>query len=148
MKKNIYFLIILLCSISFIRVLFTLNEENIHISKDLNISAIVTKIKKDKEKTVIDVKKYRITFYKQINVNLGDKVLISGKFNTPKSNTVFNTFNYRKYLLSKKIILVSNEASITIKHKNKNPLKQQINESYLFLAHFLIFIIINMFFSI
>lgn len=124
MKKNIYFLIILLCSISFIRVLFTLNEENIHISKDMNISAIVTKIKQDKEKTVIDVrrgKKYRITFYKQINVNLGDKVLISGKFNTPKSNTVFNTFNYRKYLLSKKIILVSNEASITIKHKNRNP---------------------------
>lgn len=124
MKKNIYFLIILLCSISFIRVLFPLNEENIHISKNIDISAIVTKIKQDKEKTVIDVKrgkKYRITFYKQINVNLGDKVLISGKFNTPKSNTVFNTFNYRKYLLSKKIILVSNEASITIKHKNKNP---------------------------
>lgn len=124
MKKNIYFLIILLCSISFIRVLFTLNEENIHISKNIDISAIVTKIKQDKEKTIIDVKhgkKYRITFYKQINVNLGDKVLISGKFNTPKSNTVFNTFNYRKYLLSKKIILVSNEASITIKHKNKNP---------------------------
>ena len=48
MKKNIYFLIILLCSISFIRVLFTLNEENIHISKDIDISAIVTKIKKDK----------------------------------------------------------------------------------------------------
>lgn len=124
MKKNVYFLIILLCSISFIRVLFTLNEENIHISKNIDISAIVTKIKQDKEKTIIDVKhgkKYRITFYKQINVNLGDKVLISGKFNTPKSNTVFNTFNYRKYLLSKKIILVSNEASITIKHKNKNP---------------------------
>lgn len=124
MKKNIYFLIILLCSISFIRVLFILNEENIHISKNIDISAIVTKIKQDKEKTIIDVKhgkKYRITFYKQINVNLGDKVLISGKFNTPKSNTVFNTFNYRKYLLSKKIILVSNEASITIKHKNKNP---------------------------
>ncbi len=124
MKKNIYFLIILLCSISFIRVLFTLNEENIHISKNIDISAIVTKIKQDKEKTVIDVKrgkKYRITFYKQININLGDKVLISGKFNTPKSNTVFNTFNYRKYLLSKKILLVSNEASITIKHKNKNP---------------------------
>ena len=124
MKKNIYFLIILLCSISFIRVLFTLNEENIQISKDMNIYAVVTKIKQDKEKTVIDVKhgkKYRITFYKQINVNLGDKVLISGKFNTPKSNTVFNTFNYRKYLLSKKIMLVSNEASITIKSKNKNP---------------------------
>lgn len=124
MKKNIYFLIILLCSISFIRVLFTLNEENIHISKNIDISAIVTKIKQDKEKTIIDVKhdkKYRITFYKQINVNLGDKVLISGKFNTPKSNTVFNTFNYRKYLLSKKIMLVSNEASITIKHKNNNP---------------------------
>lgn len=124
MKKNVYFLIILLCSISFIRVLFTLNEENINISKYMNIYAVVTKIKQDKEKTVIDVKhgkKYRITFYKQINVNLGDKVLISGKFNTPKFNTVFNTFNYRKYLLSKKIILVSNEASITIKHKNKNP---------------------------
>ena len=125
MKKNIYFLIILLCGISFIRVLIVLNEENIYVSKDMKIYAIVTKIKQDKEKTVIDVrqgKKYRITFYEQINVSLGDKVLISGKFNTPKSNTVFNAFNYRKYLLSKKIMLVSNESSLTIKSKNTNPL--------------------------
>ena len=123
MKKNIYFLIILLCCISFIRVLIVLNEENIYVSKDMKIYAIVTKIKQDKEKTVIDVrqgKKYRITFYEQINVSLGDKVLISGKFNTPKSNTVFNAFNYRKYLLSKKIMLVSNESSLTIKSKNNN----------------------------
>ena len=125
MKKNIYFLIILLCCISFIRVLIVLNEENIYVSKDMKIYAIVTKIKQDKEKTVIDVrqgKKYRITFYEQINVSLGDKVLISGKFNIPKSNTVFNAFNYRKYLLSKKIMLVSNESSLTIKSKNTNPL--------------------------
>ena len=124
MKKNIYFLIILLCGISFIRVLIVLNEENIYVSKEMKICAIVTKIKQDKEKTVIDVrqgKKYRITFYEQINVSLGDKVLIKGKFNTPKSNTVFNAFNYRKYLLSKKIMLVSNESSLTIKSKNTNP---------------------------
>lgn len=124
MKKNIYFLIILLCSISFIRVLFILNEENIYVSKEMNFYAVVTKVKQDKEKTVIDVKhgkKYRITFYKKVNVSLGDKVFVKGKFKTPKSNTVFNTFNYRKYLLSKKIMLVSNEANITIKSKNKNP---------------------------
>ena len=124
MKKNIYFLIILLCSISFIRVLFILNEKDINVSKNMSICAVVTKIKKDKEKTIIDVKqgkKYRITFYKQISVSLGDKVLINGEFSTPKSNTVFNTFNYRKYLLSKKIMLVSNEANITIKSKNNNP---------------------------
>ena len=89
----------------------------------MHIYAIVTKIKHDKKRTIIDVKqgkKYRITFYKQIDVSLGDKVLIKGKFNTPKSTTVFNTFNYRKYLLSKKIMLVSNEATITIKSKNNN----------------------------
>ena len=124
MKKNIYFLIILLCSISFIKVLFILNEKDINVSKNMSICAVVTKIKKDKEKTIIDVKqgkKYRITFYKQISVSLGDKVLINGEFSTPKSNTVFNTFNYRKYLLSKKIMLVSNKANITIKSKNNNP---------------------------
>lgn len=124
MKKNIYFLIVLLCCISIIRVLFILNKKEINVSENMHIYAIVTKIKHDKKRTIIDVKqgkKYRITFYKQIDVSLGDKVLIKGKFNTPKSTTVFNTFNYRKYLLSKKIMLVSNEATITIKSKNKNP---------------------------
>ena len=61
MKKNIYFLIILLCSISFIRVLFTLNEENIHISKNIDISAIVTKIKKDKEQPFSGSPEFRFT---------------------------------------------------------------------------------------
>ncbi len=123
MKKKIYFLIVLLCCISIIRVLFILNKKEINVSKNMHIYAIVTKIKHDKKRTIIDVKqgkKYRITFYKQIDVSLGDKVLIKGKFNTPKSTTVFNTFNYRKYLLSKKIMLVSNEATITIKSKNNN----------------------------
>ena len=123
MKKNIYFLIVLLCCISIIRVLFILNKKEINVSENMHIYAIVTKIKHDKKRTIIDVKqgkKYRITFYKQIDVSLGDKVLIKGKFNTPKSTTVFNTFNYRKYLLSKKIMLVSNEATITIKSKNNN----------------------------
>ena len=123
MKKKIYFLIVLLCCISIIRVLFILNKKEINVSKNMHIYAIVTKIKHDKKRTIIDVKqgkKYRITFYKQIDVSLGDKVLIKGEFNTPKSTTVFNTFNYRKYLLSKKIMLVSNEATITIKSKNNN----------------------------
>ena len=42
------------------------------------------------------------------NVSLGDKLKLYGNFEQPKENTIFNGFNYKKYLKSKKIYLLFN----------------------------------------
>ena len=39
------------------------------------------------------------------NISLGDKLKLYGNFEQPKENTIFNGFNYKKYLKSKKIYL-------------------------------------------
>jgi len=40
---------------------------------------------------------------KEIDIKLGDKVLVKGEFKKPSNNTIPNTFNYKKYLESKNI---------------------------------------------
>jgi len=39
----------------------------------------------------------------EIDIKLGDKVLVQGEFKKPSNNTIPNTFNYKKYLESKNI---------------------------------------------
>ena len=104
-KKIIFLIIVIICLIRVSCVL--LNNNDIKKEENKKIVGIITDIKKDDNKTTIDIReknKYRITLYKKINFELGDKVLVNGKFNTPDNNTVFNGFNYRKYLLSNRKI--------------------------------------------
>lgn len=56
------------------------------------------------EQELIDIKN---------NYQLGDKLVINGTFVVPNKNTVFNLFNYRNYLKSKKIYWLYNANSIT-----------------------------------
>lgn len=123
-KKNINILLFFICFISFLRLIYTIvNDKNNIYEVYKNETGIITKIVKDDEKTVLDIKakeKYKITLYKKINYKLGDKVNVKGTFKTASNNTVFNLFNYRKYLLSKNIKLVSNEVSINLISKNTN----------------------------
>ena len=120
-KKIIFLIIVIICLIRVSCVL--LNNNDIKKEENKKIVGIITDIKKDDNKTTIDIKeknKYRITLYKEINLELGDKVGVNGKFNTPDNNTVFNGFNYRKYLLSKGIKMISNNPSIELISKNNN----------------------------
>ena len=78
-------------------------------TKNNYIVGKITYIRKSKDNTIFDVKgknKYRVTYSKAFNYKLGDIVKIKGDFKIPSNNTVFNTFNYRKYLLSKKIFKI------------------------------------------
>lgn len=43
-------------------------------------------------------------YNKKINLKLGSKIKVIGKLKEPNINTNYNLFNYKKYLLSKKII--------------------------------------------
>ena len=126
MSRKIKYIIFLICIISFVRVSYVLKTyKNICIEDNKTFVGVITNIKKDDKKIVIDVRendKYRITIYKDMNLKIGDKVKVKGTFKNAPSNTVFNLFSYHKYLLAKNIKLISNDASIKLISRNKNPL--------------------------
>ena len=62
-----------------------------------------------------------VGYYKEdINLNLGDKVKIIGNLNELSSNTNFNLFNYKKYMLSKNTYFSMNIDNIILIKKNTN----------------------------
>ena len=70
------------------------------------------------------------------NYLLGDKIKVVGKFKIPSKNTVFNLFNYKNYLKSKKIYWIFEASSfkkininVSIKYKLKNIITDKINKS-------------------
>lgn len=126
MNKKLNIVLFLFCLISLIRTtIIIINDKNFYLEEQKSIVGVITNITKDDDKVVIDVKqkdKYRITKYENINFELGDRVRVKGVFSTPTNNTVFNLFNYRKYLLSKNITMVSYDANLNLISKNNNVL--------------------------
>lgn len=121
-KIKIFFLItIFLCVIRVI--LMFAFDDNTHYEKNKTITGIITNIKKDGDKTTFDLKakvKYRITTKEKFNYELGDKVMVYAKVYTPSNNTVFNLFNYRKYLCSKNIRFLAESRNVKLIEENKN----------------------------
>ena len=126
MKKIIKYIIISLCLISLINTIYNIifYKNNNYEKERLVEGKIVYIDESKKDKVVFDIKgnyKYRCFLYdKKLEYNLGDKVKIYGLVYTPNDNTNFNTFNYRKYLLSKNIKYVISVQRISLKKRNKN----------------------------
>ena len=74
------------------------------------------------EKTEITLKskdKIKVFFYEKLYYKIGDYVKIEGILEIPSNNTVFNLFNYKKYLLSEDIYFICEGESIElIEHSN------------------------------
>ena len=121
-KRKIIILLWIICVLSILRVFHIVNtEKNVYIEKILK--GKIVDIEKKKDKTVFVLKKkykYKITTYTEFNYNLGDIVLIEADVYLPNNNTVFNLFNYRKYLLSNNIIALGELKQIKLINKNKN----------------------------
>ena len=77
------------------------------------------------------------------NYNLGDYVLLEGSLELPSNNTIFNLFNYKKYLKYEGIKYIFNVSSITKLKDNKNifygvknyimkKINSNINKNYLY----------------
>ena len=77
------------------------------------------------------------------NYNLGDYVLLEGSLELPSNNTIFNLFNYKKYLKYEGIKYIFNVNSITKLKDNKNifygvknyimkKINSNINKNYLY----------------
>lgn len=119
MGKKIFLVIFIMVSV---RVFISLAlDDNTYKKTDKNLTGKITNLVINENKSVIDInRKYRVTLYKKVNYNLGDVVNVKGTFTQPNNNTIPNLFNYRKYLLSKKIKMISSNAKIKVIKKNTN----------------------------
>ena len=134
---------ILLFSFIVFTYVFYITNNNIYHSKynlnDKKINGYITNLKQSSDKLQIELKakeKILVNYYDEnLNLKLGDYITIYGSLESVSNNTIFNLFNYNKYLKSKKIYYVM-KADKIVKIKNndkfyyniKNHLTRKINK--------------------
>ena len=85
----------------------------------------------DKTDLIIKSKeKIKVTYYGDIDYKLGDYIKVNGNLTKPYNNTIFNLFNYNKYLLSNKIYYILKADNIIKIKDNKNILYKIKNNIY------------------
>ena len=131
-KKKLSIVLILICVIPLIKTFYLLiNDKKEEFIKDGCIKGKIVNVIKYDNRYVYDIKnnyKYRVTTYDNFKYYLGDKVKVCGSIKTSKNNSVFNLFNYRKYLLSLNIKYVLVEEKSLLISKNKNILYRIKND--------------------
>lgn len=85
----------------------------------------------DKTDLIIKSKeKIKVTYYGNIDYKLGDYIKVNGNLTKPYNNTIFNLFNYNKYLLSNKIFYILKADNIIKIKDNRNILYKIKNNIY------------------
>lgn len=124
MKRYVKLLLVIVCITSLIKLFLVICfDKNIYHEEDKTVIGKIVSVQKANDKVTVDVKNrqlYRLTIYDSFNYELGDVIKVSGKFVTPSSNTVFNLFNYRQYLLSKNIKSIATINEVKLVSVNKN----------------------------
>ena len=97
------------------------------------IEGIVKSIKNNGSKIEFEINNVLAIYYKTseaegllLNVELGDKVSITGTLKIPTENTNFNLFNYRKYLLSRDIVYLVTIEDINGKYRRPHSCGQNL----------------------
>ena len=105
LNSNIFLLLLIL--IKFLTIFYKVNHINSKYSSSTKeFIGIIKEIKTNKKKHILTIKarENMIVYYSgNLEFNLGDKVKVKGDLNPVESNTIFNLFNYKKYMLSKNI---------------------------------------------
>lgn len=124
MKRYVNIFLLLICVLAMVRVFMVICfDKSVYHEESRKITGKVINIQKGNDKVTVDVKSgkvYRLTFYDDFRYELGDVIKVGGVVVTPDNNTVFNLFNYRKYLLSKGIRRVMKPDSIKLVSRNKS----------------------------
>lgn len=119
------FLIILIL-VTILKIIYSINNIESNYNEDTkSIIGIVTDIDINDDKTKMTIKAKEnilIYYYNDIDVNLGDKIKVIGNFKKIDENTIFNIFNYKKYMLSKNTYYKIDATNIMLLEKNKNVL--------------------------
>ena len=109
---------IIIVGITYIRIN---KKENLQ-RNETKIIGIVNNIKYKDTKIEIELlekEKILVTYYNEIELNIGDKIEIDGNFKIPENERIPNSFNYKKYLKSKKINYIYEAKNIKVLSKSK-----------------------------
>lgn len=109
LQSNIFFIIciIITCLYTFINIKL-INYKSVYKGNECEFIGQITKIKKNNYgySIILNSKEKLILYTNKFNYNLGDVVLVKGNLEKAKNNTVFNNFNYKKYLYQNKIFYI------------------------------------------
>ena len=119
-KYGVILIFIILISL-FVTNFITFNSKYNCDETSLEGYVINKKIKGDKLTITLNAKeKVIVNYYNDIELELNDYIKVSGKMVEPSNNTVFNTFNYKKYLYNNKIFYIFNANKIEVLKNNTN----------------------------
>ena len=120
--KLLFSFLIISCVVYCYWYLNSYHESKYELSESEFIVKII-KINHKDGKVIIEGKgkeKILINYKGKFEGLLGDKIKVHGVLNEPSPNTNFNLFNYKKYLLSKKINYILTAEKVEILRKNNN----------------------------
>jgi len=152
MDKKYKIFIVFLLFISLIYIYIYVNKEykSIYIGTEQEFNCIIKNISYDEDKvklTLYEKEKLIGTYYlkenEKLDLKLNDKIKVIGKLEKPNSNTIPNTFDYRKYLYNNQIFYtikiskiekISNNSNIFYKIKNNiiSSISNYKSSSYLY----------------
>jgi len=137
MKKSKIISLFKIIFISFIVLyVYIINEKSIYktnyeIGNNTIYGTIIDIKISDKTEMIIKAKdKIKIVSYDVLDYKIGDYVKIEGILKIPDNNTVFNLFNYKKYLLSEKIFFICEIENINLVKKNNKIIYKIKNKIY------------------
>ena len=124
MKKLSIILLYSLLSLVIFKLVYVVVFEHYHSLYDENtieISGVIKEIKyyDSSIRFIVNAKEdiLVVSYDKIPDIKLGEQVIVHGSMKIPKENTVFNLFNYRKYLLSKRIYYIFQLDEIEVTEK-------------------------------
>ena len=120
-----YFIKIIAVFVLLISYIYNSNVKRYSIyTTEESFIGIIYKIKRKDNKTTIYIKgkeKLLINYYSDLtNIDLGDKIKVTGKITKPSNNTIPNLFNYRKYLLNEGVLNIVTASNIEKIANNTN----------------------------
>lgn len=119
----IYYAILVIAIFFSLFKIYIIKYESKYNIEDTKIIGTITNIKSKNDRYTLTIKgKEEIIAYynKEIDLSLGDKVLLKGNLNYPLNNTIPNTFNYKKYLNNHNIYYLMDIKELKILNKNNN----------------------------
>lgn len=125
LKTTLLFSILIICCFIYCFCYINSDRKSKYDLSCMDFIIKITKINYKENKVVIEgvgKEKLLINYEGDFNYKLGDKVSIKGTLKEPSSNTNFNLYSYKKYLLSKRIFLVLDAEKIELIEKNRNVL--------------------------
>ena len=122
LQSNVIYYCLLIVTILYVGIKVKIGyTSKINVNEDFT-GIVTTIIKKENSfKLTIKGKEKLIVYINNIdNLELGDKVVVSGEYTHPKNATIPNNFDYQKYLYNNHIFYIMYAKELKILKKNQN----------------------------